>query len=119
MKRFLIFTALVPPLALVLFNAPDVIMHHDFKLLSLTTLLQAYVVMIIPAWILAAVDGKFRTVAGTAFAGAAMAYLALAVIGFPFGEVMVIVMIGLIGAVPAAVSSWLSNRPLRMSASAT
>jgi len=38
MKRFLIFAVLFPPLALVIFNAPDVIMHHDFRLLDLLTL---------------------------------------------------------------------------------
>jgi hypothetical protein len=40
MKRFLVFAVLFPPLALVVFNAPDVILHHDFRLLDLMTLSQ-------------------------------------------------------------------------------
>ena len=37
MKRLLIFTIFFPPLALVVFNAPDMIAHRDFKLMDATT----------------------------------------------------------------------------------
>jgi hypothetical protein len=110
MKRFLIFSILVPPLALVIFNAPDVVMHHDFKLLDLMTFGLTYTILIIPAWLLAIVDWKFRSFAGTTIAGAAIAYLAALIIGFPFLDSGSTLMIGLIGAIPAAVCSWLSNK---------
>ena len=109
MKRFLIFTALFPPLALVIFNAPDVIMRHDFRLLDLVTLSVAYTLAVIPALILAWVDQAFHSLAGTTIAGAAIAYLAALSIGFPFLDYRSILMIGLIGAIPAAVCSWLSG----------
>jgi hypothetical protein len=112
MKRFLIFTVLVPPLALVIFNAPDVIMHHDFKLLDLVTLSLAYTFAVIPALILAWVDRSFHSL-GTTIAGAAIAYLAALSIGFPFLDYGATLMIGLIGAIPAAVCSWLSDKSMR------
>jgi hypothetical protein len=83
MKRFLIFLLLFPPLALIIFNAPDVIMHHDFRLLDFLTLSLAYPFAVIPALILAWVDRSFHTL-GTTIAGAAVAYLAALSIGFPF-----------------------------------
>jgi hypothetical protein len=112
MKRYLIFTVLFPPLALVIFNAPDVIMRHDFRLLDLMTFGLAYAVTIIPAWLLAAVDWKFSTL-GTTIAGAAIAYLAAIIIGFPFLDYRATLMIGLVGAIPAAVCSWLSDKSMR------
>src|SRR5260221_6589917 len=113
MKRFLIFAVLFPPLALVIFNAPDVIMHHDFKLLDSATLVAAYTLMIIPALILAWVDQAFHRL-GTVIAGTAIAYLCVLIVGFPFSEdLWATLMIGLIGAVPAAVCSWLSDKSMR------
>jgi hypothetical protein len=109
MKRFLIFTALFPPLALVIFNAPDVIMRHDFRSLDLVTLSGAYTFAVVPALILAGVDHAFHRLAGTTIAGAALAYLAALSIGFPFLDYSATLMIGLIGAIPAAVCSWLSR----------
>lgn len=109
MKRILVFTVLFPPLALVIFNAPDVIMHHDFKLLDLVTLALVYTFTVIPALILAWVDQAFHSLAGTTIAGAAIAYLAALTIGFPFLDYRATLMIGLIGSIPAAVCSWLSS----------
>jgi hypothetical protein len=109
MKRILVFTVLFPPLALVIFNAPDVIMRHDFRLLDLVTLSLTYTFMVIPALILAWVDHAFHSLAGTTIAGAAIAYLAALSIGFPFLDYRATLMIGLIGAIPAAVCSWLSS----------
>jgi hypothetical protein len=113
MTRFLIFTVLFPPLALVVFNAPDVIMHRDFRMLDLVTFGLSYTIAVIPAWLLAAVDWKFRSLAGTTIAGAAIAYLAAFSIGFPFLDYGATLMVGLVGAIPAAVCSWLSNRSMR------
>jgi hypothetical protein len=118
MKRFLIFTVLFPPLALVIFNAPDVIMRHDFKLLDLVTLSVAYTLAVIPALILAGVDHAFHRLAGTTIAGAAMAYLAALIIGFPFLDYRATLMIGLVGGVPAAVCSWLSREKQKQSVDA-
>jgi uncharacterized membrane protein len=112
MKRFLIFAVLFPPLALVIFNAPDVVMHHDFRLLDLVTFGLTYTFAVVPALILAWVDQKFRIV-GTMIAGAAIAYLAAFSIGFPFLDYRATLMIGLIGTIPAAVCSWLSDRSMR------
>ncbi len=114
MKRFLIFTALFPPLALVIFNAPDVIMHHDFRSLDLVTLSLAYTFAVIPALILAGIDQAFHSLGGTTIAGAAIAYLAALTIGFPFLDYRATLMIGLIGAIPAAVCSWLSSLSSRI-----
>jgi hypothetical protein len=114
MKRFLIFTVLFPPLALVIFNAPDVIMRHDFRLLDLVTLSLAYTFAVIPALILAWVDQAFHRLGGTTIVGAAIAYLAALSIGFPFLDYRATLMIGLIGAIPAAVCSWLSSLSSRV-----
>jgi MFS-type transporter involved in bile tolerance (Atg22 family) len=112
MKRFLIFSILFPPLALVMFSAPDVILHHDFKLLDLVTLSLTYTFAVIPALILAWLDQKFRLV-GTMIAGAAIAYLAAFIIGFPFLDYRATLMVGLVGGVPAAVCSWLSDKSMK------
>jgi hypothetical protein len=45
--------------------------------------------------------------------GAAIAYLAALSIGFPFLDYRATLMIGLIGGVPAAVCSWLSDKSMR------
>jgi hypothetical protein len=111
MKRFLIFTVLFPPLALLVFCAPDVITRHDFKLLDLTSLLAAYMLAVIPAWLSAAVDWKLQRLLGTTIAGAGIAYLAAFIVGFPFGDYRAVLMVGLVGAIPAAVCSWLSRTP--------
>jgi hypothetical protein len=114
MSRFLIFAVLFPPLALVIFNAPDVIMHHDFRLLDLVTLSLAYTLAVIPALILAGVDQALHSLAGTTIAGAAIAYLVAFGIGFPFLDYSSILMVGLVGAIPAAACSWLSDKSMRV-----
>jgi hypothetical protein len=110
MKRLVIFTALFPPVALVVFNAPDMIMGN-FRLMDFTS---AYILAVVPAWLLAAISWRLQSVVGTTIAGAALACLVGFVIGFPdFGAVL---MLGLVGAVPAAVCSWLSMVKLKQSA---
>lgn len=113
MKRFLIFPALFPPLALVIFNAPDVIMRHDFQLLDLTTLGMAYTIAIIPALILAVVDRKFRSLEGTTIAGALMTGSIALFLWGGFRELFPALMAMLLGGGPAAVCSWLSDKSMR------
>ena len=109
-QRLAIFVALVPPIVLAILNAPDVVMRHDVTLLDLLTLSLAYTFLIIPALMLAWVDQIFRSRAATTIAGLAMAFLAALGIGFAFTDVQAVLMIGLMGSVPAAVCSWLSHR---------
>jgi len=105
MKRFLIFGALFPPLALVIFSAPDVVMRHDFRSLHFVYFGMAYTVAIIPALLLARIDQAVRNVVWTTVAGAALTYLAMSSIGFAFLDLGSFLMIGLLGAFPAAVCS--------------
>jgi hypothetical protein len=115
MKRYLIFTTLFPPLALVVFNAPVLIMHRDFRLLDLVTFGVAYTLGVIPAWLTAAVDwalsakSTYLRIVGTAVAGAVITdSVALFMWGF-FAGFWPVLMAGLVGAIPAAVCSWLAS----------
>src|SRR5262245_7953422 len=110
MKRMLIFTALFPPLALAVFTAPD-----DFKNF-LDWLAPAYPIAIIPAWLMAGMDWKlsakptYLRIVGTTLAGALMtASVAFFMGDGPPGEFFPALMVALVGAVPAAVCSWLSS----------
>jgi CHASE2 domain-containing sensor protein len=113
MKRFLIFTALFPPLALAVFTAPD-----GFKNL-LDWLGTAYMVAIIPAWLTAGVDWTlsarptYLRVLGTAVAGAVMSGSVAFFMWGGFREFFPALMAVLVGAVPAAVCSWLSDKSMR------
>ena len=114
MKRFLIFTVLFPPLALVVFVAPDVIGgSRDFLEIGLLVWMSgfAYLFAVIPAgltagvdWALSAKPFYLRLVATMAVA-AIMAELIAHNIG-QRGEVLTY---GLIGAIPAAICSLLSS----------
>jgi hypothetical protein len=109
MKRFLIFTVLFPPLALAVFTAPDTFRKYpDWVGI-------AYMLAIIPAWLTAAVDWTlsakpaYLRVVGTAVAGAVITdSVALFMWGF-FAGFWPVLMAGLVGAIPAAVCSWLST----------
>ena len=107
MKRLLIFTLIFPPIALVVFNAPDMIAGR-FNLMDFNALQMAYVTAVIPAWLLAAFDRWQNSVWATTGAGAALGYVAVFCIGFPFADPFAILMVGLVGAVPAMVCAWLS-----------
>jgi hypothetical protein len=109
MKRLLVFTVLFPPIALVVFNAPDMIGHRDFRLMDIASLGLSYVIVVIPAWLVAATDWWQSRVWVTAIAGASLGYLAAFSIGFPFVDPFATVMVGLVGGVPAAMCSWLSG----------
>ena len=109
MKRLFIFTMLFPPLALVVFNAPDMIAHLDFKLMDSTTFELSYVIAVIPAWLVAAVDWWQNRVWVTAIAGAALGYAAAFAVGFPFIDPFASLMVGFVFGIPATVCSWLSS----------
>jgi len=102
MKRLLIFTLLFPPLALAVFTAPDGFKHF------LDWLVYAYPAAIIPAWLTMAVDWKFRTV-GTTIAGAVITGSIAFFMWDGFREFFPALMAVLVGAVPAAVCSGLTN----------
>ena len=113
MKRFLIFTLLFPPLALVVFIAPDLIGARDFLEIGLLVWMLgfAYLLAVIPAGLTAGVDWSLsakplylRLVATMAVA-AIMAELIAHYLG-QRGEVLTV---GLIGAIPAAICSLLSS----------
>ena len=118
MQRFLVFTFLFPPLALVVFNTPDMIAGR-FSLMNFTSLLQAYVIAVFPAWLLAAVDRRLSAkpaslpIVGTTGAGMLMGVaVALVLLGGEVDEFLPVLMLGLLGAIPAAVCSWLSSLSL-------
>ena len=113
MKRFLIFTVLFPPLALVVFIAPDAIPPREFLEMGLLfwMLGYAYLLAVIPAWLTAGVDWALsakpfylRLVATMAVA-AIMAEL----IAHSLGQRGEALTFGLIGAIPAAICSSLSS----------
>lgn len=115
-KRFLVFTALFPPLVMV-FAVPDLVFHPETPALAflLWMLGYAYLIAVVPAWVTAAVDW---TLSATPFylrlvvTAVVAATLALLVARF-LGERDDVLYLGLIGAIPAAVCSLLSNVPIR------
>ena len=113
MKRFLIFTVLFPPLALVVFTAPD-----GFKNL-LDWMVMAYAIAVIPALLLAWVDWALSAkptrlrVLGTAVTAALAAVLIVLFMSGGSDELWPVLMVGLVGGVPAALCSWLSDQSMR------
>ena len=122
-KRFLIFAVLFPPLALVVFNAPDMIARHDFRLMDSSFFQMAYAIAVIPALLLAWVDwmlsAKPLRVMGTAVTAALPAVLIMLFMWGGSSDLWPILMVGLVRGLPAAVCSWLSDgRTLSMNARA-
>lgn len=113
MKRFLIFPTLFPPLALVIFNAPDIVARHDFKMLDFVYFGMAYTFGIIPALILAGIDRKWHSLAWTTTAGALMSGSIAFFLWDGFRELYPTLMVFLLGGGPAAVCSWLSGKLMR------
>jgi hypothetical protein len=109
MKRLMIFTVLFPPLALAVFTAPD-----KFKNL-LDWMGMSYAVAIAPAWLTAGVDWTLSSkpthlrVAGTTVAGAVITGSIAWFLWGGFRELFPALMAVLVGAIPAAVCSWLSD----------
>ena len=119
MKRFLIFGALFPPLALVIFNAPDMIARHDFRLMDSSSFQMVYAIAVIPALLLAWVDWALSAkptrlrVVGTAVTAALAAVLIVRFMSGGSDELWPVLMVGLVGGAPAAVCSWLSDKSMR------
>jgi hypothetical protein len=113
MKRFLIFSVLFPPLALAVFTAPD-----SFKNL-LDWIGMAYAAAMIPAWLMAGVDWMlsakptYLRIAGTTVAAALMTGSIASFLWGGFGKLFPALMAMLVGAIPAAACSWLSDTSMR------
>ena len=115
MKRFITFTLLFPPIAMLVFISPDVVSKgipsgEDL----LAWLIASYPIAIIPAWLMAGVDRTLskkplRLLKTTAMGGL-MSASVLLFLGNGFAEFWPVVMVVLLGAVPAAVCSWLSGK---------
>ena len=123
MKRILIFTWLFPPLVLLVFIAPDAISTRDFMEVGMLIwmLAWAYRVAVVPAWLTAGVDWAlsarplYLRLVATMGVAAVMAVLS-ARYGFgQKGEYLYFgyLYFGLMGAIPAALCSWLSDKPMR------
>lgn len=117
MKRFLIFAGLVPPVALAIFLAPEATAIETLGFAFLT-LAYVYLIGLIPASLTAAVDWLLSgqsvhlRMAGTAiFATILTELMANQLLG-----VSMSLHVGLIGAIPAAVCSFLSGEPIKPAA---
>ena len=112
MKRFVVFPALFPPLALVVFTAPD-----GFKNL-LDWMVMAYAIAVVPALLLAWVDWALSAqplrIMGTAVMAAFAAVLIVLFMSGGSDELWPVLMVGLVGGVPAAVCSWLSDKSMSL-----
>lgn len=117
MKRFFIFSACFPPLALVVYVTPLMFTEGVPKVDFLFTLLGlAYMFAIIPAWVAAGVDWlvsarQVHFIATMAVA-AAMTHLLARYLGDPMGRDEII-LVTLTGGIPGAVCSWASNMDRR------
>jgi hypothetical protein len=110
MKRLLIFTVLFPPIALAVFTAPDTFKNFfDWMWI-------AYTVAVIPAWLMAGVDWTlsakptYLRIVGTAVAAGLIGDFIAFFLWGGLRELFPALMAGLVGAVPAAVCSWLSSK---------
>ncbi|WNV08897.1 hypothetical protein [Tardiphaga sp. 709] len=118
MKRFLIFAALFPPLGMLVFNAPDVVSKGIPSSVDLLAwLIASYPIAIIPALLMAGVDRALSKkplhVLKTTAVGGLMSASVLIFLWSGFAEFWSVVMAILLGAVPAAVCSWLSDKSIR------
>jgi FtsH-binding integral membrane protein len=117
MKRFLIFTVMYPALVLLVFITADPSSRRTFPETWSLSLGIAYLFALIPAWVSAAVDWKlsakpiYLRLFGTAVTGAVAVMAAL--VSLHFEEILSdyagFLIVALIGAIPAAVCSWLSS----------
>ena len=111
MMRFLIFSVLFPPLALLVFIAPDVMARGEFPEMGLLfgLLELAYLFTIVPAWVTAGANWLLSSrpfylrFVATIVVAAIVAVLTARYLG-ERGEV---VKVALMGAIPAAICSLL------------
>ena len=114
MKRFLIFVFLFPGIATAVFFAlVTIAVALPDNPEALLVVMWGYVVGIVPALVCAVVDLFLRktripAIIGTTLVGYGIAVLAGLTI-FDYGLIGKILAFGLIGAIPAALCSWLSN----------
>jgi hypothetical protein len=109
MKRFLIFTALFPPLALFVYIAADPLLRSDLPGIGFLTWVMgfAYLLAVIPAWVTAGVDGVlsgkplYVRLVATMPVAAILAELVARYLGQPYFDLIT----ALMGAIPAAVCS--------------
>lgn len=114
-KRFLIFTALFPPLVMVC-AVPDLVFHPETPAIAFLFWMSgyAYLVAVVPAWLTAGVDWAlsatpfYLRLVVTAVVAATLALLIARSLGQSED-----VYTGLIGAIPAAVCSLLSSARIR------
>jgi hypothetical protein len=116
MRRFLVFTALFPPLvtlAFVIYITPDVFWRREIPEIGFVFWLlgYAYMFVTIPAWLTAGVDWAFsaRPVYLRLFATMSVAAIMAELIARELGQRDMALIAGLMGAIPAAVCSLLSG----------
>jgi hypothetical protein len=114
MRQVLIFSALFPPLALIVFVAPETISHLEIPSYFWGSIPLAYLGAMLPAWLSAAMDWKLSSeptylrIVGTAATGALITGSIASFMWGGFSELFPALMATLVGAIPAAVCSWLS-----------
>jgi hypothetical protein len=117
MNRFLIFAALFPPIAMLVFESPDVVLKGIPATDDLLAwLISSYPIAMIPALLMAGVDRALakqplRLVKTTAVGALMSASIAL-FLWSGYAEASSVLMAALVGGVPAAVCSWLSNKSM-------
>lgn len=117
MKRFLTFPGLLPPLALLAFLVPGLFARPELPTFrALYGMLGiAYFVAIVPACLLSVVDWYFSqkrtfvSITVTATTGFILSLVTAYVFGLRAEVRNDPVLIGMIGAVPAAICCWLSK----------
>jgi hypothetical protein len=116
MKRFLVFTALFPPLvtlAFVVYITPDVFWGREIPEIGFVFWLLgcAYMFAAIPAWLTAGVDWAFsaRPFNLRLIATMSVAVLMAELIARELGQRDMVLIAALMGAIPAAVCSLLSG----------
>ncbi|MES2195001.1 MAG: hypothetical protein V4517_11330 [Pseudomonadota bacterium] len=111
MTRFLIFSLLFPPLALVVFITADGLLREGFPEMGFLSVLlgTAYVLAIVPAWLTAGVDWALsdKPLYVRLIATMAVATILAELVAWYMGQPSFDVPVALAGAIPAAVCSWL------------
>lgn len=112
MKRFLIFTALFPPLVPLVYIAADPVLLRDPGFGFLIWLMgYAYALAIIPAWLTAGVDWALsgKPLYLRLIVVMPVAAILAELVAHNLGQPSLDLTTALMGAIPAAVCSWLSS----------